>query len=89
MATVRVDSIIGYGSAFSPPLSKGRQFEVMLDFNSSAAANFALDEVEKEPGFPIGLTFEADVKRRIKKSGPDRNESVFFISRFSSSLDEN
>ncbi len=86
MVTVRVDSIIGYGSAFSPPLSKGREFEVLLDINSSSTGNLSPDAMEKGPDFPVGLTFEADIKRRIKKSGQDSKGPEFFISRYSPCL---
>ncbi len=61
-ATVRVDSVIGYGSAFPEALSKGKEVVVAFKFTTAATEAFFPEMSHSYPGVQVGSTFIADIE---------------------------
>ena len=62
---VRVDSILGYGSAFGGPLAVKQQIDVQFTFTLAATTEDLFPTMtERLPGLHIGDRFETDVESR-------------------------
>jgi len=62
IARVRVDSIIGYGSAFGNPLSAGNEITVLFKFTLSPTKDILPGMTKRYPGLSMNTTFRADVE---------------------------
>lgn len=69
LATVRVDSILGYGSAFGNPIAVGRQVEVMFGFTLSPTKEILPQLTQAYPGLKVGSSFAANVRSDERRGG--------------------
>lgn len=60
-ATVRVDSIVGYGAAFTKPLAVGNTISVTFAFTVAPTKEIIPSLSQSYPGVAKGTTFSADV----------------------------
>lgn len=60
-ATVRVDSVLGYGQAFPTVLSQSEEIYVKFAFTLGPTRELFPDLSESYPGIRVGSTFTADV----------------------------
>jgi hypothetical protein len=61
-ATVRVDSVLGYGPAFPQPLANGQLISVAFAFTLSPTQNLFMNMAQSYPGLKIGSKFLAEVE---------------------------
>ena len=61
-ATIRVDSVLGYGSAFPRPLSRGEHLVVRFAFTLAPTAEIRLNIDDSFPGLGLGDAFWADLQ---------------------------
>lgn len=59
LATVKIDSIVGYGSAFPKPLAAGQTLRVRFAFTLNATKDMLPDVKPALPGLSVGSRFEA------------------------------
>ncbi len=68
-AEVRIDSILGYGSAFGNPVVQGAQHVMHFVFTLSPTSKKLFPSMKEEyPGMTIGSSFIADIERQQSKS---------------------
>jgi hypothetical protein len=73
---VRVDSILGYGSAFGSPLALKEEINVHFAFTLAATSKDLFPNMtERLPGLEIGARFEADVESRNEPGMGERRAS--------------
>lgn len=63
IAKVKVQSIIGYGSAFGSPLAANDEINVLFKFTLSPTKNLVAGLSADYPGLKAGSVFTADVER--------------------------
>lgn len=64
--TVRVDSVLGYGSAFGNPLAPGNAISVHFAFTLSFTSEELFPTMtQRLPGLAVGSKFQADVESRL------------------------
>lgn len=68
-ATIRIDSLLGYGSAFPRPLSKGEHLEVQFAFTLADTDELDLNVDRSYPGLSAGEAFWADLQGRSVPGG--------------------
>lgn len=61
-AVVRVDSVLGYGQGFAPPLARGNELEVTFKFTLHPTDTLFPNMTQSYPGLAVGETFLADVE---------------------------
>lgn len=61
-ATVKIDSILGYGPAFENPLAVGQEISVMFGFTLSPTKDLFPSMTESYPGLRVGSRFFANVR---------------------------
>ena len=61
-AVVRIDSVLGYGSAFPEPLAAGTEIPVFFKFTLSPTKDILPDMTQEYPGLSVNSTFLADVE---------------------------
>jgi hypothetical protein len=61
-ATVRVDSILGYGSAFGSSIPAGQQVNVTFGFTLSPTKEILPQLTQAYPGLKVGSSFVANVR---------------------------
>ena len=61
-ATVRVDSILGYGSAFGGPIAVGQQVQVSFGFTLSPTKEILPQLTQAYPGLKVSSSFVANVR---------------------------
>ena len=61
-ATVRVDSILGYGSAFGSSITAGQQVQIMFGFTLSPTKEILPQLTQVYPGLKVGSSFVANVR---------------------------
>ncbi len=69
-ATVRVDSVLGYGSAFPRPISRGEHLDVRFAFTLAPTAELDMNLDDSYPGLELGSSFRADVQGQMSPGGP-------------------
>lgn len=57
MASIKVDEILGYGSAFTSPLSNGKEIQVQFTFTLAPSKEMS----PPLPGLAVGSRFQADL----------------------------
>lgn len=70
MATVRVDSVYGYGAGFPSPMAPGEEFVATFEFTLGPTKERFPGMAESYPGLEAGSTFDADI---IYMQRPGRN----------------
>ncbi len=60
-ATVRIDSIIGYGSAFQHPLSPDGKYVVKFNFTTRPSRKLFPNLEKSLPEVKVGMKFQADL----------------------------
>ena len=74
--TIRVDSIVGYGSAFGSPLSLNQQIEAHFTFTLAPTTKYLFPNTTLAlPGLTVGEKFQADVESRKEMGIGARNIS--------------
>ena len=61
-ATVRVDSILGYGSAFGGSIAAGRQVQMSFGLTLSPTKGIFPQLTQSYPGLKVGASFVANVR---------------------------
>ena len=61
-ATVRVDSLLGYGSGFPATLSRGQQISARFRFTTAPTAGLLPELSQNFPGVRVGTKILADVE---------------------------
>jgi len=61
LATVRIDSIIGYGSAFQHPLSPEGKYTVKFNFTTRPSRELFPNLEKSLPEVNVGMKFQADL----------------------------
>jgi hypothetical protein len=65
--TVRVDSILGYGSAFGNPIATNTQIQVRFAFTVAPTSEDLFPNMtERLPGLNVGSHFQADLESQIE-----------------------
>ena len=77
LASVRIDSVLGYGPAFPRPLHKGLEIQVWFAFTLKPTKEINLNTAVPFPGLNVGSKFVADVNGHSYLRGELR-DSVFF-----------
>ncbi len=77
-ATIRIESVLGYGAAFGRPLAKGSEIPVFSPF-TLMPTNTRFPDLKKDyPGLSVGSRFRADIESRLAFQ-PERGEKVLYI----------
>ncbi len=74
-ATVRIDTVLGYGSAFPRPLSPGQLVRVRFTFTLAPTATVLPSVSPPYPGLSTGSRFKADLEGTPSKDQPAGEES--------------
>ena len=61
-AVVRIDSVLGYGSAFTEPLAAGTKIPVFFKFTLNPTKDIFPNMTQEYPGLSVNSTFLADVE---------------------------
>jgi len=61
-ATVRIDSVLGYGQAFPEPLTKGEEVSVKFKFTLSPTESLFPNMTQSYPGVQLGSTILSDIE---------------------------
>lgn len=75
-ATIRIDSVLGYGSGFPRPLSPGDTLRARFAFTLAPSDIARPDIVERLPGLEEGDAFRADLR---VESAPGADEESTFV----------
>src|SRR5437867_5493956 len=78
-ATVRVDSVLGYGAAFVHPLPLGSEIVVTFIFTLHPTAEIFPAMKESFPGLSIGSVFLADIEGTEGMAVHEKSEFSFSI----------
>ncbi len=62
MAVVKIDSVIGYGSAFGTSLMPGKEVEVRFTLTLSPTKEILPEVTPALPGLTVGSSFEANIR---------------------------
>ncbi|KAA5549245.1 hypothetical protein [Adhaeribacter rhizoryzae] len=62
-AVVKVQRVLGYGSAFDKPLASGQEINVYFHFTLSPSARYFSELTKPLPGLKVGNIFQADMNR--------------------------
>lgn len=81
MATVRIDSILGYGSAFGYPLSPGQNILARFAHTLNPTSETQPDVKPALPGLSVGSTFEALVNASPVMGKSDPSYSIYGYSK--------
>ncbi len=77
-AIIRIESVLGYGSAFGRPLATGSEISVFFPF-TLMPTHMLFPTLEKDyPGLSVGSRFLADVESRLAFQ-PESGEKVLYI----------
>ena len=71
IAEVRIDEILGYGSAFGGPLATGKSIRVKFTYTTAPTKTIFPDMSPALPGVKVGTRFQADVG----SAGPSMDQS--------------
>lgn len=66
IATVKIDSVLGYGSAFGSPIGEGQHLEVKFTHTLAATKTVAPELTPHLPGLSVGAKFLADIRSSIQ-----------------------
>lgn len=71
-ADVRIDSVLGYGSAFGTPVVQGKEYKMHFVFTLSPTSKELFPLMNTAyPGLHTGSSFIADIKRQDSGRTPD------------------
>lgn len=76
MATVRIDSVLGFGSAFPSTMSAGKKIQVKFALTLSSTKEMLPEVTPALPGLSVGSTFEALINGSIEMG---KTEPLFTI----------
>jgi hypothetical protein len=62
LAVVRIDSILGYGSAFTNPLAVGNEISVLFQFTLNPTKDIFPTLQQHYPGLTVGSVFRTDLE---------------------------
>lgn len=78
-ATVRVDSVYGYGAGFPSPMAPGEEFVATFEFTLGPTKELFPGMQESYPGLDAGSVFDADIiymQRPGRNADPRRDGSL-------------
>jgi len=78
MASIKVDEILGYGSAFTSPLSKGKEIQVRFAFTLAPSKEMYPQMSPSLPGLAVGSRFQADLSMGDMIMGDDASKTPPF-----------
>ena len=78
MASVKVNEIIGYGSAFTSPLSMGKEIQVRFTFTLAPTKEMYPQMSPPLPGLAVGSRFQADLSIGDMAIGDDASKTPLF-----------
>lgn len=70
IATVKIDSVLGYGSAFGSSLGSGKEIEVRFTHTLSPTKEVLPEINPPLPGLAVGSQFQADVRASAVMGAP-------------------
>ena len=76
MATVRIDSVLGFGSAFPSTMSAGKKIQVKFALTLSSTKEMLPEVTPALPGLSVGSRFEALINGSIEMG---KTEPLFTI----------
>ena len=82
-ATVRIDNVIGYGSAFPKPLARGATIVVTFAYTVAPTKDLLPRLGKAYPGVRIGTTLEADIHSEMRLSLGGRENFSLIIYGYS------
>ena len=78
-AVVRIDSVLGYGSAFTKPLAVGTEIPIFFKFTLSPTKDLFPNMTQEYPGLSVNSTFLADVEAAEVPEPGKRSSIVYTI----------
>jgi hypothetical protein len=78
-ASIRIDEVVGYGAAFTPPLSKGDVIEVQFAFTTGDTRSIFPDLAQHFPGVTTGTKVKADLQSNDARKGSESGRNIFTI----------
>ncbi len=81
-ATVRIDSVLGYGMAFPQPLAVGTTVEAAFLFTLHSTAGLFPGMAETFPGLKVGDVFRADLRGLESDFPGGRSPVSYSIARY-------
>jgi len=78
-ASLRIDEVIGYGSAFSSPLAAGDVVEVHFAFSTGPTKTILPELSRPFPGVEKGTRLTADLQGEITRRGSEEEKKKFTI----------
>ena len=78
-ATVRIESVLGYGSAFTDPLSRGAEIVVQFTFTLSPTKDLFPDMSREYPGLTAGSRFLSDVEALQMRERGENSSTKYVI----------
>lgn len=82
-ASVRVESVLGYGAAFTAPLSKGEVIQVHFTFTVAPTKNLFPTMDQTYPGVHVGTKFTTDLQSQQVFQGLEAQQSRYLIYGYS------
>ncbi len=76
MATVRIDSVLGFGSAFPSTMTAGKKIQVKFALTLSSTKEMLPEVTPALPGLSVGSKFEALINGSIEMG---KTEPLFTI----------
>jgi len=76
-AVVRIDSVFGYGSAFTKPLAAGTEIPIFFKFTLSPTKDLFPNMTQEYPGLSAYSTFLADVEA-VEVPEPVKSSSIAY-----------
>lgn len=77
-ASIKVDEILGYGSAFTSPLSAGKEIQVRFTFTLAPSKEMYPQMAPPLPGLAVGSRFQADLSMGDMAIGDDASKTPPF-----------
>jgi len=78
VASIKVDEILGYGSAFTSPLSKGKEIQVRFTFTLAPSKEMYPQMSPSLPGLVLGSRFQADLSAGDMSMSDDASKTPAF-----------
>ncbi len=78
LATVRIDSVLGYGQSVVRPLAKGERIQVQFMFTLQPSATYFPRLKTVLPGLQVHSTFQADLNMQGLIDSPKTKQAIHY-----------
>lgn len=82
IAVVKIDEILGYGSAFGTPLKKGKEIRVQFRYTLGPTKEHFPTMSPELPGLTVGSKFQADVRAPAATIAGEPQTSTFSVGTY-------